>query len=410
MKKMLILAMMAVGVVCSASAADAKAKDKKDKKEGYVFTDIKTVETTPVKDQSRSGTCWSFTGNGFLENELLNMSKGEYDLSEMWVARWTYFDKAVKYVRMHGKITFSEGALVPDVLSVIRKHGIVPEEAYKGLNYGMDKHNHKELAAVLEGYVKAVVASGEAKSGASQVPLTTAWQAGINGILDAYFGPIPAKFTYNGVEYTPESFTKSLGLDMDNYVNLTSFTHHPFYTQFVLEIPDNWAWGTSYNVPLDEFMAIFDNAIDNGYSIAWSSDVSEKGFAYKEGLAIIPDADVDGMDGTEQARWVALSDKDKEAALYTFDKPGKEKTITQENRQQAFDNYETTDDHGMIIVGKAKDQAGNEYYKVKNSWGSAGHVYDGFFYASKPFVAYKTMNIIVHKDAIPANVKAKLGL
>ena len=396
MKKILFFALF-VGLSHFASAQTSTPEEK-----GYQFTDIKTIATTPVKDQSSSGTCWSFSGNALLESELLRMGKGEVDLSEMWIVRHTYFNKAVKYVRMHGEVNFGGGGALHDVINVIREYGIVPEEVYPGLNYGSDMHKHAELDAVLLAYVKAVVS-------APGRTLTTAWQDGVNGILDAYLGAVPEKFTYKGVEYTPKSYAAALGLNMDDYVSFTSFTHHPFYTQFALEIPDNWASGLFYNLPLEEFTTLLYDAVNQGYSIGWASDVSEPGFSYNKGLAVIPEADVQNMDDTEKAKWEKLTAKERAAALYKLEEPGKEKEITQELRQQAFDNYETTDDHGMQIVGIAKDQAGNNYYKVKNSWGT-NQKYGGYFYASFPFVAYKTMNFMVHKDAVPKKLRAKLGI
>lgn len=363
----------------------------------YEFTVITEVQATPVGDQSRSGTCWSFSGNSFLESELLRMGKGEYDLSEMWVVRNTYIDKAEKYVRMHGNVNFSAGGAFHDVLNVYRKYGMVPEEAYKGLNYGADNHNHGELDAVLQAYVKAVIANRK---------LSTAWMEGYIGILDAYLGPAPETFEYKGKQYTPKSFAEHLGLDMDDYVSLGSYTHHPFYTQFALEIPDNWAWGSLWNLPLDEFMATVDNALNTGYSVAWASDVSEKGFMYAKGFAIIPAEQEQTLEGTELSRWVKLSEDSK--MLEILEKNGEMK-VTQELRQQAFDNYETTDDHGMLITGIARDQRKDKFYKVKNSWGT-NQKYEGYFYTSAPFVAYKTTNIIVHKDALTDSVRNKLGL
>ncbi len=356
--KKLFMAVAAVALVAGSwgsYTADAQKKSKKEdaKPEGYQFTIVKEVEVTPIKDQSRSGTCWSFSGNAMLESELLRMGKGEYDLSEMWIVRNTYIEKAIKYVRMHGTINFTGGGSFEDVRVMTQKYGIVPEEAYTGMSYGKTNHDHSELDKILESYVKAVV---KGKT------LTTAWLDGYTAILDAYLGEAPEKFTYKGTEYTPESFARMLGLDMDDYVSITSYTHHPFYTAFAIEIPDNWIWGLSYNLPLDEMMQVVDNAIETGHSIAWASDVSEKGFLHRKGFAVIPEADVESMDGTEQARWVKMTATERDAALYKLDKPGKEKAITQQMRQTAFDNYETTDDHGMQITGTAKDQNGTVYY------------------------------------------------
>lgn len=399
MKKVLIYLFALVPMMLCANVAGAQ--DAQPEEEGYKFTIVNEVKTTPVRDQSRSGTCWSFSGISFIENELIRMGKGEYDLSDMWIVRHAYMDKAEKYVRMHGAVNFSEGGAFHDVFNVISKYGIVPEEVYGGLGYGTEKHNHAELSEILKGYVDAII---KGKT------LTPAWKAGFNAILDAYLGPLPqGDFTYNGKTYNPQSFAKSLGLNPDDYVNITSYTHHPFYTSFILEVPDNWAWGRAYNMPLGEMMGSIDNALTKGYSVCWGADVSEKGFVYMKGIAVIPEDDVKNLEGTEQARWVQMTAKERQAALYKFDKPVQEKTITQEMRQLAFDNYETTDDHGMVINGLAKDQKGDKFYKVKNSWGTE-QVYGGYFFASYPFVAYKTMNVVMHKDAVPSDIKKKLGI
>lgn len=369
---------------------------------GYKFTDIKEVKYTPVKNQSRSGTCWSFSGLAFFESELLRMGKPEFDLSEMFIVRNAYSEKALKYVRFQGNLNFAGGGSFYDVVEAIRKYGIVPEQAYTGLNYGEDIHVHGEFDAVTRAYVDAVIKNSNRK-------LTTSWFKGFNGILDAYMGPVPQNFTHQDKSYTPQTFFNFLGINLDDYVYVTSFTHHPFYRKFILEVPDNWAFGDMYNLPLDEFMQIFDNAINNGYSVAWASDVSEKGFAYKHGIAVVPEANLVEMNDSEKAKWTELSQKEKDEMLYKFDKPGKEKVITQEIRQVAFDNYTTTDDHGMLIVGIAQDQNGNKYYKVKNSWGT-NDKYKGFFYASEPFVRYKTLSILVHKNAIPKPIAKRIGL
>jgi len=369
---------------------------------GYKFTDIKEVKYTPVKNQSRSGTCWSFSGLAFFESELLRMGKPEFDFSEMFIVRYAYSEKALKYVRFHGNLNFAGGGSFYDVVEAIRKYGIVPELAYTGLNYGEDIHVHGEFDAVTRAYVDAVIKNSNRK-------LSASWLKGFNGILDAYMGPVPQNFTHQDKSYTPQTFFNFLGINLNDYVYVTSFTHHPFYKKFILEVPDNWAFGDMYNVPLDEFMQIFDNAINNGYSVAWASDVSEKGFAYKHGIAVVPEANLVEMNDSEKAKWTELSQKEKDEMLYKFDKPGKEKVITQEIRQVAFDNYTTTDDHGMLIVGIAQDQNGNKYYKVKNSWGT-NDKYKGFFYASEPFVRYKSLSILVHKNAIPKPIAKKIGL
>lgn len=396
-----VLAVVAI-VSVSLSAGAQEPGKKPEKKKDYEFTDVKLLQTTPVKNQNSSGTCWSFSGIAFLESELLKQGKPEMDLSEMFIVRQAYIEKAERYVRMHGATNFGAGGSALDVIDMVKKYGIVPEEAYRGLNYGTDIHRHGELDAVLEAYVKAVVTNKNRK-------LTPAWKEGYIAILDAYLGKFPETFTYEGKEYTPKSFFDSLGLNMDDYVSFTSFSHHPFDTQFAVEVPDNWACGLSYNVPLDDFSRIIENSIDKGYTIFWASDVSERGFAYNKGYAVVPDDEVKDMSDSEKARWTTLTEEEKQAELKARKEEKKEKTITQENRQEAFDNYETTDDHGMQIVGTATDQNGKRFYKVKNSWG-ADNEYDGYFYASEPFVLYKTISYVVNKNAVPKDIQKRLNL
>ena len=390
---------------CALLAVSAQtAETAEPKAEGYQFTDIKTVPVTSVKDQNRSGTCWCFSAISFIESEILRAGGDSLDLSEMWIVRNAYMDKAEKYVRMHGNLTFAEGGEGWDVVDAIRKYGIVPQEVYPGFNYGTDKPDFSEITPVLGSYMKTVVAAGD-KNG----KLSTAWEKGFNAILDAYFGVMPEKFTYNGKEYTPKSFAASLPINLDDYVDITSFTHHPFYTQFMLEIPDNWAWAEVWNLPMEDMMAIIDNALANGYTVQWGTDVSEKGFSRTKGVGVIPQTNPEGMDGTEASKWGALTQKEREAMLYSFDQPRPELTITQEMRQEAFDNYQTTDDHGMLIMGTAKDQNGTPYYKVKNSWDTVPP-YAGYWYFSVPFVEYKTTGITVNKNAIPKEIAQKMGL
>lgn len=380
------------------------AQDDENKKEdqGYKFEMVKQLPATPVKDQYRSGTCWSFSGLSFLESELLRTGKGEYDLSEMFVVRNSYSDKADRYVRMHGNLNFGGGGAFHDVSDVWKNYGIVPEEAYKGLTIGEEKHIHGEMDAVLAAFVKAVIENKNKQ-------LTPVWHKAFNGILDAYLGNYPEKFTYKGKEYTPKSFADELGLNMDDYVELGSFMHHPYYKQFILEVPDNWAWGEIYNVPLEDLMRVIDNSIEKGYTVAWGSDVSEKGFSYRNGVAIVPTVNKEEMNNSEMLKWEKKTKKEKEAELYKFDKPGAEKEITPEMRQKAFDNYLTTDDHGMHIIGIAKDQNGNKYYYIKNSWAKSNK-FDGYFYASVPFVKFKTIDMMVNKNAIPKDLRKKLGI
>lgn len=395
--------MLSAVAFCLALTAAAQTDTNNDSAPGYQFTDVKVIETTPVKDQSRSGTCWCFSTLSFLESEIIKAGGEPMHLSEMWIVRHSFMDKAEKYVRMHGTLNFAEGGAAHDVTEGIREHGIVPFEVYPGLNYGTAKPDFHEISEVLKSYLDAVIRA------AGNKPLSTAWKRGFNAILDEYFGVLPETFTYEGKEYTPESFAASLPISMDDYVDVSSFTHHPFYSRFIIEVPDNWMWAEVYNVPLEEMMQIVDNALENGYTVAWGTDVSEKGFNRTKGIGVIPEADLEGMSGTEAERWGKLTEQEKEAALYKFDKPGKERTITQEMRQTSFDNWETTDDHGMLIMGVAKDQNGTPYYKVQNSWNTVAP-YDGFWYFSKPFVAYKTTSLMVNKNAIPKEIAKKLGL
>ena len=371
------------------------------KVDSFKFTIQKELKITPVKNQASSGTCWSFSGLGFFESELLRMGKAEVDLSEMFVVHHSYSDKADKYVRMNGTSNFSAGGSFYDVVYVLKNYGIVPEFVMGGLNYGEEKHKHGELDALTAAYVKVIVSNPNKK-------LSTAWKAGFDGILDAYLGQCPKEFSVDGKKYTPLTYEQSLGLNLDDYVSLTSFTHHPFYTQFAIEIPDNWRNSESYNLPLNEFMQVFDNAIDKGYCIAWASDVSEKGFT-RNGIAVNPEVKKTNLPGTDQAKWLNISQKEMEEKIYKVNHPQPEIKVTQEVRQQGFDNYQTTDDHGMVIFGTAKDQNGTKYYLVKNSWGTESK-YKGIWYASESFVLDKTIDIMVHKDAIPKEILKKLGI
>ena len=371
-----------------------------EKKEGYQFTELKRLPATSVKSQDRAGTCWSWSTISYLESEIIRLGKDSVSLAPLYIVWNTYDEKAKRYVRMHGNLNFGQGGAFADVLWVIKNYGIVPLSEYSGLNYGEDVHVHGELDAVLKGYVDAIVKNPNRK-------LSTAWLRGFDAVLDAYLGAKPEKFTYKGKEYTPESFYKNVtGLNMDDYVSLTSFTHHPFYTSFPIEVPDNWIGEYSYNIPINELMDIMDKAIDDGYTFGWGADVSEDGFMRK-GIAIVPDIKSVETADAEIAKWVALP-KDKKMEEW-LKKPGKEMQITQEMRQVAFDNYQTTDDHGMHAIGKAVDQFGNKYFIIKNSWGEYGD-YKGYLYASYPFVEYKTLNIVIHKDAIPKELKQKLGI
>ena len=364
----------------------------------YEFTTIKENPITSVKNQNRSGTCWCYSALSFIESEILRTKGIETDLSEMFVVGKSYHDRAVKYVRVDGHLNFAAGSSFGDVLHVIDDYGIVPQQAYSGFNYGTPMPEQNELDAVLKGYVDAARKNPNGK-------LTTAWVNGFDGILNAYFGEVPETFTVDGVEYTAESYRDFLGINYDDYVNITSFTHHPFYEPFIIEVCDNWRWDSAYNLPMEEMMEVMYNAIDNGFTIAWGSDVSEKGFT-RDGLAVMPVEEEEKKAGSDQEKWVG---KDNETKVEKKKGIPVEQVITQEMRQEGYDNKTTTDDHGMHIYGTAEDQNGTKYFLVKNSWGETGK-YDGIWYASDAFVRYKTLNIVVHKDALPEHIAKKLGI
>ncbi len=396
MKKNLLIA--ALGLVCLTGTAQ-------EKKEGFVFTTVKENPITSIKNQNRAGTCWCYSALSLIEAELLRMGKGEYDFSEMYIVYNTYMDRAQAAIRTHGDVSFSQGGSFYDVIYGMKHFGLIPEELMRpGVMYGDTLSNHTELSAVTDAYV-AAIAKGPLKKLQMSSDNTPLWKKGLEGIYDAYLGKRPETFEYKGQTYTPQSFYESTGLNADDYVSLSSFTHHPFYDKFVIEVQDNWRWATAYNLPIDELMEVFDNAINKGYTIAWGADVSEDGFT-RNGVAVLPDTKkIQELSGSDMAHWLKMSPQEKQL----IDKPQPQKWCTQEERQAAYDNWETTDDHGMLIYGIAKDQDGNDYYMVKNSWGKAGK-YEGLWYASKAFVRYKTMNIVVHKDALPKAIAKKLGI
>ena len=396
MKKIFVLALAAI------SAMGVMAQEAENTLE---FTVVKENPITSIKNQNQAGTCWCYSSLAFIESELLRMGKGEFDLSEMYLVHNTYLDRADKAVRTHGDVSFSQGGSFYDVIYGMEAFGLVPEEEMRpGVMYGKELSNHNELSAVSDAVV-AAIAKGRHRSLQTDAEGMPLWKKAIESIHDIYLGVRPEKFTYNGKEYTPKSFYEELGLNAQDYVSLTSYTHHPFYESFVLEIQDNWRWSKSYNLPIDELMQVFDNAIMEGYTIAWGSDVSEQGFT-RMGTAVLPEESAGtDLQGSDMAKWLNLSEEEKK----NTPKPTTQRWVSQEERQLAYDNWETTDDHGMQIYGIAKDQNGTEYYMVKNSWGKSGK-FDGIWYASKAFVRYKTMNIVVHKDALPKDIKKKLGL
>ena len=399
MKKILSIALLAL--FC-ANGAQAQEEEKPSNKP--VFTIVKELPITSVKNQNRSGTCWAYSTLSFFESEILKATGKSYDLSEMFIANKDYLERAELKVRMHGDSQFSQGGSAGDVLLIIKNHGIVPETAMAlpGTLVGDTLANFNEFFSVMEPFVEAV-ATSKFKTISSQ------WKQGLQGIIDAYIGAAPEKFIYEGKEYTPKAFAQSLGIDWNDYVSITSYTHHPFYTSFAVEVQDNWRWDHSYNVPMDEMMQIIDNAIENGYTVAWGGDVSEDGFTRK-GLAYAIDSKAtQSLAGSDMARWLKLTSEKKRDLIDSLGCTVPEIVPTQQMRQERFDNWELTDDHGMHIYGVAKDQNGKEYYMVQNSWGETGD-YKGTWYMTKAFIAANTMDFLINKKAIPAAIRKKLGI
>jgi bleomycin hydrolase len=406
MKKILL----SVGFFCMTFTYFGQDTIKNSEKSNYRFEKIVHLDATPVQSQGFAGTCWSFSGLSFFESELMRMgNKKAPILSEMFVVRKAYEEKADKYIRMDGKSNFSQGGGFVDIPYVINKYGIVPEEAYLGLNYGKNNHDHNELFSVLDGAVQGMLKhSKDEMDKQHSNGITKTWKLAVSGILDAYLGKEPQTFKYEGKEYTPKSYAQSLKLDMSNYVSITSYMNEPLYQPTQLAIPDNWLWESSYNVKLDELFTIVEHALKNGYTIAWGADVSEKGFSFRDGLAIVPEDDatieVNGRDNKN------FSDAGAKKISNAFLTPVKEKVITPEMRQEGYDTKLTTDDHGMHIVGMYKDQAGTKYFLVKNSWGSDRNYPKGYFYASEAYFKLKTMNYFLHKDALPKEIRSNLKI
>ncbi len=400
MKKIMTLA-LAVLVTLGAQAEEEKDSAKSNKP---VFTTIKENPISSVKDQNRSGTCWDYSTLSFFEAEIIKATGKTYDLCESFVANKTYMERAIQVVRYHGDCQFSQGGSAEDVLATLKTHGICPEEAmpFPGSLYGDSLNNFNEFFGLLEPYVNAISHSDAKK-------ISGQWKVGLQGILDAYLGKCPETFTYEGKEYTPKSFVASLGINLDDYVNITSYTHHPFYTTFAVEVQDNWRFPQSYNLPMDEMMQVIDNAVDKGYTIAWGGDVSEDGFT-RQGLAYAVDSKkATSLQGSDMAKWLKMTTAKKRSLIDSLGCTVPEIVPTQEMRQERFDNWELTDDHGMLIFGVAKDQNGKEYYMVKNSWGETGD-YKGIWYMTKSFIAANTMDFLVNKNAIPKDIRKKLGL
>ena len=370
--------------------------------QGYQFTEVVTVPATPVKNQAATGTCWCFATTSFMESELLRMGKGEYDLSEMFIVRQKYMNQLQDNYLRRGEGNIGQGSLSHTFKNAYRQVGIVPEEVYKGINYDSERHNHSEMVQYMEAIANVAVKNKKRSPEYDKL---------IRNLFDTYLGELPAKFTYKGKEYTPKSFAESLGLNMDDYIELTSFIHHPYYVKFDIEVPDNWEHQLMYNLPLDEMIETVDYALNNGFTVCWDGDVSEKGFSFKNGVAINPEVKkVEDLSNTDRARFEKMDEKERLEEVYKFEQPYPEVKVTPEVRQEGFEAFVTTDDHLMHLTGIAKDQNGTKYYITKNSWGTDRNKFGGYLNMSESFVRAKTIYVMVHKDAIPKAIKTKLGL
>ncbi|MBR9920263.1 MAG: aminopeptidase [Bacteroidetes bacterium] len=392
MKNYIILSfclLLSGGLFAQVDLIESLEGNQSELEEGFDFTPVVDIDCLPVKSQGASGTCWSYCSNSFLESEMIRMGKDPIDLAEMYTVRNVYEEKAERYVRMHGYLNFGQGGALPDVIDMYKKYGMVPYDAYTGLNYGTDINRHSEMENMIQGMLDAVIANPN-KS------LSTAWKAAVAGVLDVYLGEFPAEFEYKGNTYTPQSFADTyIGINPDEYVQITSWSHQPYYAPMVIMVPDNWNYGLSYNVQMEDMITIIDNALKEGYTISWAADVSEKYFSWRNGIAYVPSKSTRDM-----------TDAEKEAM---FSGPREEMAITVDMRQQGYDNYTTTDDHGMQIVGIMKDQNGKEWYKVKNSWGT-GNNFEGYLYVSKNYVRYKTISFLLHEGGIPAGIRSRLKM
>ena len=370
--------------------------------QGYQFTEVVTVPATPVKNQAATGTCWCFATTSFMESELLRMGKGTYDLSEMFIVRQKYMNQLQDNYLRRGDGNIGQGSLSHTFMNAYRQVGIVPEEVYTGINYDSEKHNHSEMVRYMHSIADVAVKANQRSPEYDKL---------IANLFDTYLGKLPEKFTYKGKEYTPKSFAESLGLNMDDYIELTSFTHHPYYVKFDVEVPDNWEHSLMYNLPLDEMMQTVDYALNNGYTVCWDGDVSEKGFSFTNGVAINPEVKkVEDLSNTDRARFEKLGEKERLEEVFKFERPYPEINVTPEVRQAGFESFVTTDDHLMHLTGIAKDQNGTKYYITKNSWGTDRNKFGGYLNMSESFVRAKTIYVMVHKDAIPKAIKGKLHL
>ena len=370
--------------------------------QGYQFTEVVTVPATPVKNQAATGTCWCFATTSFMESELLRMGKGTYDLSEMFIVRQKYMNQLQDNYLRRGNGNIGQGSLSHTFMNAYRQVGIVPEEVYTGINYDSERHNHSEMVRYMHAIADVAVKTKQRSPEYDKL---------IANLFDTYLGKLPEKFTYIGKEYTPKSFAESLGLNMDDYIELTSFTHHPYYVKFDVEVPDNWEHSLMYNLPLDEMMETVDYALTNGYTVCWDGDVSEKGFSFTNGVAINPEVKkVEDLSNTDRARFEKLGEKERLEEVFKFERPYPEIKVTPEVRQAGFESFVTTDDHLMHVTGITKDQNGTKYYITKNSWGTDRNKFGGYLNMSESFVRAKTIYVMVHKDAIPKAIKIKLGI
>lgn len=356
---------------------------------GFHFTTIIDLANTSIKNQGSSGTCWSYSTNSFLESEMIREGKTPVTLSQIYTARCAYIEKGINYVRMHGAVALGDGGEPHDVINMFRKYGAMPQMFYTGLSFGSTTNKFGELDDIMEAMLKVIVKNPNGE-------LSQNWIQAYTAAIDAYLGQVPATFTYEGKTYTPQTFAKEVvGINPDDYVEFGSETDHPYYSKFTLLVPDNWEFDQVYNLPLNDVTDIIDNALKKGYTVEWSTDVSEKYFSWKNGVAYVPESN--------------YSDMTQDERDHMFDGPKPELNITPEVRQKAFDNYNTSDDHGMHIVGLAKDQNGKEYYIVKNSWGPSND-YKGYLYVTKAYVRYKTTNFMVNKNAISKDIRDKTGI
>lgn len=402
MKKQIFLTLLLALIIMPSFAQKKNAATPSKTDEGYKFTPVVEIKATPVKNQASTGTCWCFATTSFIESELLRMGKGEYDLSEMYIVRENYTDKLKDNYLRQGKGNLGQGGVGHDWFYEFKNNGIVPDEVYNGLNYGSPTHNHGEMNA----FINAVAAIPVQRKNESEQ-----YHKIVDAVLDTYLGKIPESFTYKSVSYTPKSFAASLGINPEDYVEITSFTHFPFYTQGILEIPDNWRMERYYNIPLDELIQTMDYSLHNGYTIAWDGDVSERGFSHSKGVAIFPElVKVDNYSATDRARLEKMSPAERSEEAYKFASPFPEVNVNQTIRQAGFENFTTTDDHLMHLTGIVKDQNGTKYYVTKNSWGTDRNPFGGYLNMSESYVRAKTISILVHKNAIPAEIKMKLGL